>query len=169
MYQQPDLIGTGLHIVDNKPLKPGDLFNQHLAVLDNVSEDNPLQPGEIFSAEYEVINQGGEDVPFSATHFYLLTEDYLNDHETINVEDIDNIDLYALYGDQFTGVISLEAGESTGKQEISLQIPDEIEPGKYFLGIQSDVFAEVEESNELNNSLFAPVEDYVEIHIGDVI
>ena len=147
---------------------PGDLFNQHLAILDDVSEDQPLQPGEIFSAEYEVVNKGGEDVPFSATHFYLLTEDYLNEHETINVEDIDSIDLYALYGNIFTEVITLEAGESTGKQEISLQIPHDIEPGKYFLGIQSDVFEEVDEDNELNNSLFAPVEDYVEIFINDL-
>ena len=166
--QEPDEFNN-IHYVEIYLDGPADLFNQHLAVLDNVSEDNPLQPGEIFSAEYEVVNKGGEDVPFSATHFYLLTEDYLNEHETINVEDIDSMDLYALYGDEFTEVISLEAGETTGKQEISLQIPDDIEPGKYFLGIQSDLFEEVEESNELNNSLFAPVEDHVEIHIGDVV
>ncbi|MDJ0899523.1 MAG: CARDB domain-containing protein [Xenococcus sp. MO_188.B8] len=148
---------------------PGDLFNQHLAVLDENSEDDPLQPGEVFTAEYEVVNKGGEDVPFSATHFYLLTEDYLNKHETIKVEDIDNIELYALYGDQFSEVITLGAFDSTGMQEIDLQIPEGIKPGKYYLGMQSDVFAEVDEFYELNNSLFAPVEDYVEIYIGDVI
>ena len=147
----------------------GDLFNQHLDILDDVSEDKPLKPGEIFTAEYEVVNQGGEDIPFSATHFYLLTEDYLNEHQTIQVEDINNLDLFALYGDFYTEVITLEAGESTGKREISLEVPHNIEPGKYFLGIHSDVFEEVDEPNELNNSLFAPVGDYVELYIADEI
>ena len=147
----------------------GDLFNQHLDILDNVSEDNPLEPGELFTAEYEVVNKGGADIPFSATHFYLLTEDYLNEHQTINVKEIDNLDLFALYGDFYTEVITLEAGESTGKREISLEVPDDIAPGKYFLGIQSDVFEEVDEPNELNNSLFAPTGDYVELYIGDGI
>ena len=149
---------------------PGDLYNRHLKILDEVSEDEPLLPGESFSAEYEVVNKGGEDVPFSATHFYLFTEDYLNQHQTIEVEDIDNNDLYALYGDRYTEVITLEAGHSTGIQEISLELPDYIEPGKYYLGMQSDVFEEVHEPNEHNNSLYAPVGhygDYVEIYIGD--
>ncbi len=145
---------------------PGDLFNQNLAVLNENSEDDPLLPGEVFTAEYEVVNKGGEDVPFSATHFYLLSEEYLNENNEIKVADIDNVDLFALYGDRFTEVITLEAGHSTGKREISLQVPHDIEPGKYFLGIQSDVFEEVDEDNELNNSLFAPVGDYVELHIG---
>ena len=149
---------------------PGDLYNRHLEILDEVSEENPLLPGESFSAAYEVVNKGGEDVPFSATHFYLFTEDYLHQHQTINVEDINHIDLYALYGDYYTEVITLEAGHSTGIQEISLDIPYDIEPGKYYLGMQSDVFEEVHESNEYNNSLYAPVGhygDYVEIYIGD--
>ena len=145
----------------------GDLFNQHLDILDDVSEDNPLQPGELFTAEYEVVNKGGENVPFSATHFYIFTEEYLNRNNEIQVEDIDQEELFVLYGDRFTEVITLEPGASTGKQEISLQIPENIEAGKYFLGIQSDVFDEVDEPNELNNSLFPPVGDYVEIYIGD--
>ncbi len=146
---------------------PGDLFNQHLAVLDENSEDDPLLPGEVFTAEYEVVNKGGEDVPFSATHFYLFSEEYLNENNEIKVADIDNKDLFVLYGDQYTEVITLGAGHSTGKREISLQVPHDIEPGKYFLGIQSDVFEEVNEDNELNNSLFAPTEDYVAVYIGD--
>ena len=145
----------------------GDLFNQHLDILADVSEDNPLQPGELFTAEYEVVNKGGENVPFSATHFYLFTEEYLNGNKEIKVEDIDREELFVLYGDRFTEVITLEPGASTGKQEIALQIPENIEAGKYFLGIQSDVFEEVDEPNELNNSLFTPVGDYVELYIGD--
>ena len=147
--------------------EPADLLGQHLEVLNDVSEVDPLLPGEVFTAKYEVVNNGKGYVPFSATHFYLLTEDYLNEHQTINVEDIDNLDLFALYGDKFSEVITLEAGHSTGKQEIDLEVPFGIEPGKYYLGLQNDVFEEVQETNEFNNSLFGIGKDYVEVFIGE--
>ena len=154
----------------------GDLFNEHLSIVEDVSEENPFQPGEFFTAEYEVVNRGGEDIPFFATHFYLLTPEFVNQNFTIDFSDIEyNVpsfdplftDPYPLYGDFFSEVISLEEGESTGRQQITLQVPEDITPGRYFLGIQSDVFDEVDEPNEFNNSLSAITEDYVELYIGD--
>ena len=164
---------NNLNYVDIYIDGPADLLGKHLEVLENVSEDIPLSPGEVFTVKYEVVNKGGEDVPFSATHFYLFTEDYLNENQpifgTIEVKDIDNEDLYVLYGDQFSEIITLGPDDSTGKQEINLEVPHDINPGKYFLGMQNDVYDEVQEPNEFNNSLFGIGKDYVEVFIGGKI
>ena len=164
---------NNLNYVDIYIDGPADLLGKHLEVLENVSEDIPLSPGEVITVKYEVVNKGGEDVPFSATHFYLFTEDYLNENKpifgTIEVKDIDNEDLYVLYGDQFSEIITLGPDDSTGKQEINLEVPHDINPGKYFLGMQNDVYDEVQEPNEFNNSLFGIGKDYVEVFIGEKI
>ena len=156
----------------------GDLFNEHLSIVEDVSEESPLKPGDFFTAEYEVVNKGGEDIPFFASHFYLMSPEFAGQNFEIEFSDIEyNVpsfeplfnDPYPLYGDFFSEVINLEAGDSTGRQQITLQVPEDIEPGKYILGIKSDVFDEVDEPNEFNNCLFDITKDYVELYISDDI
>ncbi|ELS04880.1 CARDB domain-containing protein [Xenococcus sp. PCC 7305] len=162
-----------------------DLYNEHLSLEEDFTEDNPLIPGETFTAEYEVVNGGTHDIPFFATHFYLITEEFKTRNSEIAFSDIEynpNInspdfdpnsdplftDVFPLYGDEFSEVIALGAGHSTDRQTIELEIPEDynIPSGKYYLGVQSDVFDEVDEPNELNNSLFSQTLDYVEVYVG---
>ncbi|MGK7895748.1 MAG: CARDB domain-containing protein [Xenococcus sp. (in: cyanobacteria)] len=156
----------------------GDLFNEYLSIVEDISEENPLKPGDFFTAEYEVVNKGGEDIPFFASHFYLMSQEFADQNFEIEFSDIEyNVpsfeplfnDPYPLYGDFFSEVIGLGAGDSTGRQQITLQVPEDIEPGKYILGIKSDVFDEVDEPNEFNNSLFDITKDYVELYISNDI
>ena len=163
-----------------------DLHNEHLSLVEHFTEENPLIPGETFTAEYEIVNGGTEDIPFFAAHFYLVTEEFKNSNFDIEFSDIEynpNInspdfdpdsdplftDVFPLYGDEFTEVITLGAGHSTGRQSIHLEIPEDynIAPGTYYLGLQSDVFDEVNEPNEFNNSLVGPTTDFVEVYIGE--
>jgi len=163
-----------------------DLHNEHLSLSDDFTEEDPLLPGETFTADYEIINGGTEDIPFFAAHFYVVTEEFKDRNSTIEFSDIEynpNInspdfdpesdplftDVFPLYGDEFSEVITLGAGHSTEIQTIELAIPEDynIAPGKYYLGIQSDVFDEVDEPNEFNNSLLGPTTDFVELYIGE--
>ncbi|MEM9275106.1 MAG: CARDB domain-containing protein [Cyanobacteria bacterium P01_F01_bin.143] len=165
-----------------------DLYNGHLSLEEHFTEENPLIPGETFTAEYEIVNGGTHDIPFFAAHFYLVTEDFKNSNSDIEFSDIEynpNInspdfdpdsdplftDVFPLYGDEFSEFITLGAGHSTDRQSINLEIPEDynIAPGKYYLGLQSDVFDEVDEPNELNNSLLSPTIDFVEIYVGEEV
>ena len=81
LQEGADLVGAGLHLVDNG------------------YEHNPVEPGDKFHVEYSVLNAGSGDAPFYANNFYIVKKDFLNDHNQITDKDIDYHNVYGLLGD----------------------------------------------------------------------
>lgn len=147
-----------------------DLRGVNFNVVAEATEDSPLLAGDNFSVTYEVSNQGAGTVEFSATGFFLFTEDYLNNHQQIDLDDVadSNSGLYFLFGDRNSSFVELDPSSTTGELTTELKIPESLTAGYYYVGILNDQFDEVAESNELNNSLVGESIDYQSIYI-DVV
>ncbi len=126
-----------------------------------------FEAGDTIEVEYEITNQGGADANLFAAGFYLFTEDYLANNDHLSIEDVPEV--YFLQGDRDSSLINLEPGESTGTMTTELTIPQEWAgfsgEGEYYLGFEADVFDDVVESNDFNNSLTGEMVDYKKVTI----
>ena len=147
-----------------------DLFGVNFDVVADADLDSPVMAGDNVSVKYEVANGGTAAVEYSATNFFLFTEEYLNDNSEINYDDIYDADsgLTYLSGDYTSNLIELEGDASTGELMVDLVLPSDLETGYYYLGMLNDQYDEVAESNEANNSLTGEFMDYEKIYVSEV-
>lgn len=119
--------------------------------------------GDTISVDYEITNDGGSDANNFATGFYLTTTDYLSSGLPVGIEDVPGI-LLLQGNDRTSSLNSVKAGESTGALSTELTIPEEwggfSGDGEYVIGAIADVFDDVAENNETDNSNFAQDVDY---------
>ncbi|HHP7232374.1 MAG TPA: CARDB domain-containing protein, partial [Xenococcaceae cyanobacterium] len=163
-------------ILIREPNEDSDLFGVNFDVVEVASETEPLIPGQEINLEYEVYNQGGQDVEFSAVGFYLFTEEYLNSRESIAFDDTfeDNSEIIFLFGDRASNLIDIEGYQTSGKLELETELPTEwdaferVGDGYYYIGMVSDQWEEVAETDEFNNSLTAEFLDYEKVYL-DVV
>ena len=134
----------------------------------NVVPEGTLISGEDFEVTYEVSNQGTVAAEFSATNFFLLSEEYFNNNSAINPEDTNDPDsgLIFLFGDTTSSSLDIPGRTSTGELSIELTLPDDLATGTYFIGALHDQFNEIAESNEFNNSLTGEFLDFEEVFIA---
>ncbi len=131
-----------------------------------VPED--VSAGETVMVEYKITNQGESAADDFATGFYLFTEDYLGSKDSLSIED--DPGAFFLQGDRKATLMSLEAGES-GTMTTQITLPEEwkgfTSPGDYYLGAEADVYDDVAESDEANNSLTGIDVDYQKVNINN--
>ena len=134
----------------------------------NVVPEGTLISGEDFEVTYEVSNQGTVAAEFSATNFFLLSEEYFNNNSAISPEDTNDPDsgLIFLFGDTTSNSLDIPVRTSTGELSIELSLPDDLATGTYFVGALHDQFNEIAESNEFNNSLTGEFLDFEEVFIA---
>ncbi len=134
----------------------------------NVVPEGTLISGEDFEVTYEVSNQGTVAAEFSATNFFLLSEEYFNNNSAISPEDTNDPDsgLIFLFGDTTSNSLDIPGRTSTGELSIELSLPDDLATGTYFVGALHDQFNEIAESNEFNNSLTGEFLDFEEVFIA---
>lgn len=121
------------------------------------------------SVDYEITNDGGSDANNFATGFYLTTTDYLSSGLPVGVDDVPGI-LLLQGNDRTSSLNSVKAGESTGALSTELTIPKEwggfAGDGEYVIGAIADVFDDVAENNETDNSNFAQDVDYKTVTVA---
>ncbi|MEM8830773.1 MAG: CARDB domain-containing protein, partial [Cyanobacteria bacterium P01_G01_bin.19] len=143
--------------------QPADLVVQNLDVPENA------QPGDTVTVEYEILNQGGKSAELFAAGFYLFDDDYLANNDSLNYQDVPEV--YFSQGSAASSVLSLEPGEGTGVISETITIPETWEgyspDANYYLGVEADVFDDIDESDEANNSLRELDQDYSSIEIID--
>jgi subtilase family serine protease len=123
--------------------------------------------GDTITVEYELSNQGGTKADLFAAGFYLFTKDYLANNSNLSIEDVPEV--FFLQGDRNSSLISLNAGESTGKMTTQLTIPQQWAgfsgTGDYYLGVEADPYDDVVESSDANNSLTGEMKDYQKVRL----
>lgn len=128
-------------------------------------------PGTTIDVEYEITNKGGAEADFFAAGFYLFKQDYLDNNRNLSIQDVPEV--YFFQGDRAANLITLAAGESTGKMTTQLTIPENwtgFEDGaEYYLGAQADPYDDVKEAIEANNSLTAQGIDYQKFNAADLV
>ncbi|MEM8831370.1 MAG: CARDB domain-containing protein, partial [Cyanobacteria bacterium P01_G01_bin.19] len=127
-----------------------------------------IKTGEDFTVEYEITNAGTEAADLFGAGFFIFDEDYLNNHDALDIADAPMV--YPLVGDVKDAIISLEPGESTGVVSTELTMPENWEgfaagSGNYYIGFAADVYDDISESNEMNNSLVGSGIDYLAVMI----
>ena len=127
------------------------------------SAPDSFAAGDTISVDYEITNDGGSDANNFATGFYLTTTDYLSSGLPVGVDDVPGI-LLLQGNDRASSLNNVKAGESTGSISTEITIPEEwggfSGAGEYVIGAIADVFDDVAENNETDNSNFAQDVDY---------
>ena len=121
--------------------------------------------GETVTVEYEIANSGGAEADLFAAGFYLFGEDYLAGNESLDPTAVPEV--FFLQGDKGDSAITLDAGEKTGTLTTDITLPENwggySGDGDYYLGVEADVFDDVAEVSETNNSLTAEGVDYQKV------
>ncbi|BAZ45838.1 peptidase S1 and S6 chymotrypsin/Hap [Chondrocystis sp. NIES-4102] len=122
--------------------------------------------GEKITVEYEISNQGNAVAKYFAAGLYLFNKDYLATKSNLSQQDVPEV--YFFQGNKDNNLITLLPGQTT-KISNELILPSEWKGysgnGDYYLGLESDPYSEVAESNETNNSLTGATKDYQKITI----
>ncbi len=157
-YTSISAINTGFDAVPSS----ADLAVTGFKVPDNVAA------GDTVTVEYEITNQGDSTADDFGTGFYLFTEDYLANNDSLSIEDDPGV--FFLQGDKDSARMSLEAGKSA-TMTTDITIPQEWKgftgSGDYYLGAEADVYDDVAESDEANNSLTGVDVDYQKVSIDN--
>ena len=136
-------------------------------VVTNFKAPENAKAGDTVTVEYEIANQGGTEADLFAAGFYLFGEDYLANNESLDRDDVPEV--FLLQGDRDDAAITLEAGESTGMMSTELTLPETwggySGNGDYYLGVEADVFDDVVEISDANNSLTAEMVDYQQVSL----
>ena len=127
-----------------------------------------LAVGQTVTVEYEVTNSGNGEADLFDTGFYLFNRDFLNSNNDVSLDNVP--DVFFIQGDSDSSLINLKAGESK-TLSTELTIPEEFAgfsgPGEYFIGAQADVYDDVAEIDETNNSITAAGLDFQAVNISD--
>ena len=128
-----------------------------------------IDTGSTFEVSYEITNAGTASADMFSAGFFIFNKDYLMNHDALDVKDAPKA--YFLAGNRSDGLISLEAGESTGTMTTELVMPQDwggfaTGSDDYYIGFAADPYGEVAESNEMNNSLLGMDVDYQEVSVN---
>ena len=122
--------------------------------------------GDTVTVEYEIANQGGTEADLFAAGFYLFDKEYLAENDSLDRE---SSEVFFLQGDRDASAITLEAGATTGMMTTELTLPETWSGysgnGDYYLGVEADVFDDVVEVSDANNSLTAEMVDYQKVSL----
>jgi len=134
----------------------------------DVKSEN-IEVGSDFEVSYEILNNGTESADLFGAGFFIFDEDYLMNSDALSIDDVPQA--YFLNGDRANATISLEAGESTGMMTTTLTMPENWAgfaggSGDYYIGLATDVYGDIAESNEMNNSLIGMDTDYQMVTIN---
>ena len=159
-------VGQGLDFTSTQVMgldPAGDLKAESLTV-----DSQSITTGSTFEVTYEISNEGDAPADMFAAGFYVFDEDYLNNNQSLNIEDIPEV--YFIQGDQASSLISLDAGDST-TMTTELTMPSDWDgfsagSGEYYVGLAADPFGDVAEGNEMNNSLNGINMDYVKVNVN---
>ena len=158
------------HYIDNVALDvviEADLLGTSFNVVPEATPEAPLFSGHDFEVAYEVANRGTLAADFSATNFFLLSEEYFDNNSQINPSDSEDPDsgLFFLFGDITSNSLDIPGKTSTGELTVELTLPENLATGTYYVGSLNDQYNEIAESNELNNSLNGEFLDFEEVFI----
>ena len=129
----------------------------------------PIDTGATFEVTYDIFNEGTESADLFAAGFFIFTEDYLMNNNALSVEDVPQV--YFLQGDREDSVISLDPATGTGVVTTELTMPTDwdgfaLGSGEYYIGVAADVYDDIVESDEMNNSLVGEFIDYEKVNIN---
>lgn len=143
------------------------LSNAADLVVTNFKAPEGAKAGDTVTVEYEIANQGGTKADLFAAGFYLFGEDYLANNDSLDRDDVPEV--FLLQGDRDDAAITLEADQSTGMMSTELTLPETwggySGDGDYYLGVEADVFDDVVEVSDANNSLTAEMVDYQKVSL----
>ena len=130
-----------------------------------------IDTGSTFEVSYEITNTGTASADMFGAGFFIFHEDYLLDHDALNVKDVPKV--YFSAGNRSDALIDLEANESTGMMTTELVMPEDWDgfatgSGDYYIGFAADPYNEIAESSETNNSLLGMDIDYQKVSINVV-
>ena len=133
-----------------------------------IMADN-IDTGSKFKVSYEITNSGTASADMFGAGFFIFNEDYLTNHDALNVEDAPKA--YFLAGNRADALINLEADQSTGMMTTELVMPEDWDgfaagSGDYYIGFAADPYNQITESNEMNNSLLGMDIDYQKVYIN---
>ena len=158
--------GQGLG-VDSVSLDVNGINEAPDLVVSSFTAPDSFSVGDTISVDYEIANIGGSDADSLAAGFYITTADYLASGEPVGVDDVPGILL--LQGDRDSSLIDVAAGASTGRMSTDLTIPEGwggfAGDGEYVIGAIADVFDDVTEKDEDNNSNNVVGQDYKTVTI----
>ncbi len=128
-----------------------------------------IDTGATFEVTYDIFNEGTESADLFAAGFFIFTEDYLMNNNALSVEDVPQV--YFLQGDREDSVISLDPATGTGVVTTELTMPTDwdgfaLGSGEYYIGVAADVYDDIVESDEMNNSLVGEFIDYEKVNIN---
>lgn len=119
--------------------------------------------GDTITVDYGIANYGGSDAESLAAGFYITTEDYLSSGESIGLDDVP--DILFMQGDRESSLFDVESNLIDGQPDAllgttirstELTIPEEwggfSGNGEYVIGAIADVYDDVAEKDESNNS-----------------
>ncbi|MCC0177386.1 hypothetical protein I4641_10400 [Waterburya agarophytonicola K14] len=134
----------------------------------DVTEES-ITTGDSFEVSYRVVNNGTESAEFFDVGFFIFNEDYLMNHDTLAVEDSPQV--YFLPGNDSESLISLDAGTKTNIVKTELIMPEDwpgfaTGSGEYYIGAAADVYGDIAELDETNNSLVGLGIDYEKVMIN---
>lgn len=128
-----------------------------------------IDTGSKFKVSYEITNNGTASADMFGAGFFIFNEDYLTNHNALDVEDAPKA--YFLAGNRADTLMNLEADRSTGMMTTELVMPEDWDgfaagSGDYYIGFAADPYSQIAESNEMNNSLLGMDIDYQKVSIN---
>ena len=128
-----------------------------------------IDAGSSYEVSYEIMNDGNESSGTFGAGFFVFTEDYLMNNHDLDVKDVPQV--YFSAGNAPDAVLSLDAGASTGTMTTELTMPEDwggfaSGSGYYYIGFAADPYADITESDEMNNSLNGIGVDYEKVYIN---
>ncbi|MDJ0590726.1 MAG: CARDB domain-containing protein [Pleurocapsa sp. MO_226.B13] len=128
-----------------------------------------IDTGATFEVTYDIFNEGTESADLFAAGFFIFTEDYLMNNDALSVEDVPQV--YFIQGDREDLAISLDPATGTGVVTTELTMPTDwdgfaLGSGEYYIGVAADVYDDIVESDEMNNSLVGEFIDYEKVNIN---
>ncbi len=128
-----------------------------------------LETGGTFEVTYDIFNEGTKAADLTGAGFFIFTEDYLNNNDSLSLEDVPQV--YFLQGDRDDSVFSLDPGTGTDVMTAELSVPIDWDgfatgSGEYYVGVAADPYDEIVESDKTNNSLVGEFIDYEKVTIN---
>ena len=128
-----------------------------------------INTGDSFEVSYEIFNEGTERADLAGAGFFIFTEDYLNNNDSLEIADVPQV--YFLQGDYDDAIFNLDPATGTGIVTSELTMPSDWDgfamgSGEYYVGVAADPYQEIIESDETNNSLVGEFIDYEKVNIN---
>lgn len=136
-----------------------DLAVQSFSVVPGSTDPNTFRPGSVFAASYTLVNYGNSSVRGHRNGIFLSDDPSMGDPNDLLVCHLTEGDFPGVQGRG--GTISRVYGEqddTSPSNDLACEIPFELTPGTWYVGLVADLDDEIAEVSEANNTASVPIQ-----------